>query len=135
MATEDFKELGDLFRQRRTELNISLKEVENTTSIRMTHLQAIEDGNFSKLISPIYARGFVQQYAVFLGLDGEGIIAKNPECFRAAAPQEFSFGIGTLEMRGHPGGHVRWIPNTVWIGAFLALIFSAWLIARFFEVL
>lgn len=134
MVQEDFKKTGELFRQRRKELNVSLKEVENTTSIRIAHLQAIEEGELKKLLSPIYAKGFVRQYAAFLGLDGEKIIEENRHCFHTSSPHEFSYGIGTLEMRGNPGGSIRWLPNVAWLAAFLLLIISAWLIGRFFEV-
>ena len=54
--------IGDLFSLRRKELNLALKDVENATSIRTNYLQAIEDGKMDKLISPIYAQGFVKQY-------------------------------------------------------------------------
>ena len=57
------KALGEIFQTRRKELNLSLKEVENSTSIRLPYLQAIEEGQMDKLISPIYAQGFVKQYA------------------------------------------------------------------------
>jgi cytoskeletal protein RodZ len=134
MVQDDFKQVGIELQKRRKELNISLKEVENTTSIRIAHLQAIEEGDLSRLLSPIYARGFVKQYAAFLGLDGEKLVEENQQCFRSPEPHEFSYGIGTLEMRTNPGSHVRWIPNFVWLAAFAALIILAWLIARFFEV-
>ncbi len=71
---EDIKSFGEQLKQRRKEMNISLKEAENATSIRIGYLQAIEDGEFKKLISPVYAHGFVRQYAAFLGVDGDQII-------------------------------------------------------------
>ncbi|HRD55621.1 MAG TPA: helix-turn-helix domain-containing protein, partial [Parachlamydiaceae bacterium] len=81
MAKEDIKNIGSLFKDRRKEMNISLKEAENATSIRMSYLQAIEDGEMQKLISPIYASGFLRQYAIFLGIDGEKIVRENPDIF------------------------------------------------------
>ncbi len=111
----DAQALGELFRQRRKELNLSLKEVENATSVRMPYLQAIEDGQMEKLISPIYAQGFVRQYAAFVGLDGDKIVGEHSEIFRKPIQQEFSYGIGTLETRGSPGGGVKWLPNVFWI--------------------
>ena len=38
------EKLGDLFRSKREEMSLTLKEVENATSIRMLYLQAIEEG-------------------------------------------------------------------------------------------
>jgi cytoskeletal protein RodZ len=131
----EVKDIGELFKNRRKELNImTLKEVENATSIRSVYLQAIEEGEFDKLISPIYAQGFLRQYANFLGIDGDAIIRENAKHFNRQDNQEFSYGIGTLEMRGSPGGSVRWVPNLLWIGAFAGLFFAAWYIAKFFEL-
>lgn len=130
----EMKSLGETFKQRRKEMNISLKEAENATSIRMTYLQFIEEGDMSKLISPVYAQGFVKQYAGFLGLDGEKIIKEHPDVFARAEAQEFSYGIGTLEVRGNPGAGVKWFPNAIWVVASVLVLLLAWYIARHFEV-
>ena len=132
---EELTQIGELFKQRRKELNLSLKEIENATSIRMTYLQAIEDGEIHKLNSPVYAQGFVRQYASFLGIDGEKIVRDNPEVFLRTEAQEFAYGIGTLEVRGNPGAGVKWFPNAIWISAFVLLIITAWFTARYFGVL
>lgn len=134
-AIEEMKEIGDSFKKRRKEMNLSLKEVENGTSIRTVYLEAIEDGEVGKLISPVYAQGFFKQYAAFLGVDGEAIIREHPEMFNRRELQEFAYGIGTLEMRGNPGAGVKWVPNALWIGAFLILLLLGWYLARIFEVI
>lgn len=133
--TQDIKTIGDQFKQRRKELNLSLKEAESATSIRMSYLQAIEEGQMQKLISPIYAQGFVKQYANFLGMDGEQIVQENRQLFVRSGTQEFAYGIGTLELRGNPGAHIKWVPNAVWIGVFLFLVGVSWYLARFFEMI
>jgi cytoskeletal protein RodZ len=135
MVSNNGKEFGELFKGRREEMNLSLKEIENATSIRTGYLQAIEDGDMKKLISPIYAQGFVKQYATFLGLDGEEIIKKNPEFFTLLASPEFSYGIGTLEMRGNPGSGIKWLPNVLWVSVFIFLFVVAYFMAKFFEVI
>ena len=131
----DLKELGEMFQQRRKELNLSLKEVETATSIRTGYLQAIEEGQMEKLISPIYAEGFVKQYASFLGLDGERIVSEHTGTFRQPINQDFAYGIGTLEMRGSPSSHVKWLPGTVWLVAFFLLLLAAYFVARALEVI
>lgn len=134
MIQEEMKNIGDVFKQRRKEMNLTLKEVENATSIRMSYLQSIEEGAVNKLISPIYAQGFVKQYAAFLGVDGERIIRENPEIFNHHASHEFAYGIGTLEVRGNPGAGIKWLPNLMWATAFVLMFAVAWFLARFFEV-
>ena len=133
--SEKFKQIGEYLNKRRKELNVSLKEAENATSIRMSYLQSIEEGDVSKLISCVYAQGFIKQYAAFLGLDGETIVREHPEIFNLKEAQDFAYGIGTLEMRGNPGAGVKWVPNALWIAAFVFLLFFAWYLARFFEVI
>lgn len=132
---EDMKRIGDSLKQRRKEMNLSLKEAENATSIRMSYLQAIEEGEVTKLISSVYARGFLKQYTAFLGIDGEQIIRDHPEIFNRFETQEFSYGIGTLEVRGNPGAGVKWFPNAVWVGGFVIVLLAGWYFARFFEVI
>lgn len=135
MVKEEAKKFGEIFKERRKEMNISLKEAENATSIRMNYLQSIEEGEMQKLISPVYAHGFLRQYAIFLGIDGEKIIRDHPEVFIKANTQEFSYGIGTLEVRGNPGAGIKWFPNAMWIILFILMLVSAWYLAKFFEVI
>lgn len=135
LISDDMKEISETFKKRRKEMNLSLKEVENATSIRMNHLQAIEDGDLKKLISPVYAQGFFRQYAAFLGVDGESIIREHPQLFNRKETQEFAYGIGTLEMRGNPGSGVKWVPNFIWVFAFILVFGAAWYLAKYFEVI
>ena len=136
MSREMQKTLGETFRQRREERHISIKEAENATSIRTNYLEAIEKGDFHQLISSVYAQGFVKQYAIFLGLDGEDIVRRNPEFFHHHRPtnQDFAYGIGTLEMRGNPGGGVRWFPDALWIGLAVVVLGVAFVLARYLGV-
>ncbi|MBI5345537.1 MAG: helix-turn-helix domain-containing protein [Chlamydiae bacterium] len=133
--SEEKKYVGDLFKTKREEMNLSLKEVENATSIRILYLQAIEDGNVEKYLSPVYALGFIRQYASFLGLDSEKIIKENEAAFiMPASKQEFDYGIGTLEVRNPPSSGVKWLPNLIWIGSSTLVIFLIWLLAKFFRL-
>lgn len=131
----DLKGIGEMLRTRRKELNMTLKDIESATSIRTGYLQAIEDGQMERLISPIYAQGFVKQYAIFLGLDGERLVADGAEVFKKPINQDFAYGIGTLEPRGNPGAGVKWVPGSVWIVAFIILMVVAYYVARFLEVI
>jgi len=125
------EKLGGHFRTKREEMNLTLKEVENATSIRMLYLQAIEDGKVQQFLSPVYALGFIRQYAQFLGLELDKLNKEFPEAFRLASEkQEFSYGIGTLEKRGNPQGGVRWIPNLMWGAFFIAIAIAAWFFGK-----
>ncbi len=133
--TEEQQSLGTKLRDKRREMNLSLKEAENATSIRMNYLKAIEEGDIANLISSVYAQGFARQYATYLGLDGDALVQEHPEHFAPTTQkQEFSYGIGTLEMRNNPGAGVKWLPNFAYAAAFGGIMLMAWLLARYLEV-
>jgi cytoskeletal protein RodZ len=46
-----------------------LQEVEEATRIRLKYLSAFENGDYGELPPPVYARGLLRTYALFLGLD------------------------------------------------------------------
>lgn len=57
------------------EKGLSLDDVAKATKIKTQFLSYIEDGEYQKLPSPSYASGFVRNYARFLGLPDEEILA------------------------------------------------------------
>lgn len=127
--------LGAHFKKRRNEMNLTLKEVATATSIRLNYLQAIEEDKVLHLISPVYAQGFIRQYAVFLGIDPEKVTRDHPEIFQKVGGQEFNYGIGTLEMRQSQGVSSKGMSNLVWGGLLLLVVIAAWYFASFFEVI
>lgn len=130
--SEELRNLGELFREKRKELNLSLKEVENATSVRSSHLEAIEEGRISEFVSGIYAQGFIKQYGNFLGLDMDQMIKENPLLFQMPGEKhEFAYGIGTIEMRGSQGGGIKWLPSLLWAGAAAIILVLAWYLAKF----
>ena len=134
--SEELRRVGALLKSKRKELNLTLKEAENATSIRSSYLEAIEDGQITQFISGVYALGFMKQYANFLGIDMEAMIQENPHVFRMPAEKhEFSYGIGTLEVRGSMGGGVKWLPNLLWAGAAAVVLVAAWYLAKFLGVI
>lgn len=134
--SEGLKKLGERFRTKREEMNLTLKEVENATSIRMLYLQAIEEGRVGHFLSNVYALGFIRQYASFLGLEAEKLIKEFPEALRLPPEkQDFAYGIGTLEMRSSPHGGVRWVPNLIWGSVFVVLAIGAWYFAKFVGII
>ena len=66
--------VGATLRELRTSRGIGLEEVARVTRIGKGYLLAIEEDRLDKLPSGAYSRGFIRQYAQFLGL-GETQIA------------------------------------------------------------
>ncbi|HSA84149.1 MAG TPA: helix-turn-helix domain-containing protein [Patescibacteria group bacterium] len=67
--------LGQLLRQQRLRKKLTLEEVAQGTRIKETFLAALERGEYNKLPSPAYAKGFVTNYATFLGLPRSEVLA------------------------------------------------------------
>ncbi len=133
---EQFKRLGELFKTKRGEMNLSLKEVENSTSIRSNYLEAIESGRTDQHLSSVYVTGFIRQYATFLGLDVEKIVSDFPQIFESVSEKhEFAYGIGTLEVRGSMGGGVKWLPNLIWAGVSAVVLVMAWYLCKYLGIL
>jgi cytoskeletal protein RodZ len=133
---EQLKKLGELFKTKRTEMNVSLKEVENSTSIRSNYLEAIESGRTDQHLSSVYVTGFIRQYATFLGLDVEKIVKDFPLIFEQSNQKyDFAYGIGTLEVRGSMNGGVKWLPNLVWAGVSAVILVFAWYFCKYLGIL
>lgn len=63
--------IGEELRRARMRKGLTLLDVEAVLHIRMAYLEAIEDGNFSIIPGHVYAKGFIRNYAEYVGLDGE----------------------------------------------------------------
>ena len=134
---EDIKKLGDLFKSKRKKLNFSLKDVANATSIRISHLESIEEGRQDTFLSSVYMLGFIRQYASFLGMNGDKLMEEYPGVMHLEKQEhEFAYGIGTLEKRGRSMGKgVKWLPNLIWIIFIVLLIGLAYYFTKYLELL
>ncbi len=61
--------MGEVLREARYRRGVSLEEAESQTNVRKKYLVALEDDDYSQLPAPVYARGFLEIYAEFLGVD------------------------------------------------------------------
>jgi cytoskeleton protein RodZ len=65
---------GSWLRQQREIRNISLREISDNTKIGMRYLEALEDDRFEILPAPIFAKGFLREYAKYVGLDADEVV-------------------------------------------------------------
>jgi hypothetical protein len=61
--------ISERLRAAREARGVDLFRVERDTKIRIKYLTAIETGAFSELPAEVYVRGFLRNYATYLGLD------------------------------------------------------------------
>lgn len=77
--------IGKLLRETRERLGLTQEEVERATRIRCRYLQALEDGDLDSLPSPVQSRGFLRNYADFLGLDPDAVLLQYAEAIHGLA--------------------------------------------------
>ena len=67
--------LGQKLAEARNRKGISIREASDTTKIRGDYLTKFENDDFEVNLPPVYLRGFLTNYASYLDLDPEGILA------------------------------------------------------------
>lgn len=77
----NLQEMGDIFRQERERQGLTVEDVVQRTKISRRNVQALEAGRKEDFPHPVYAKGFVKNYARLLGL--------NPEDFAQALAREY----------------------------------------------
>lgn len=65
---------GEELRREREIRGISLKEIADATKVSRRFLEAIERNDHRTLPAPVFTRGFVREYARYLGLNAEDIV-------------------------------------------------------------
>ena len=65
--------VGYTLRQERERQNLTINDIEEGTSIRAPYIEAIENGEYDKLPGTVYTKGFIKNYAKFLGLDADAM--------------------------------------------------------------
>lgn len=65
--------VGERLRDAREVRGVDLYRVERDTKIRYKYLADLEEGDFSDLPGDVYTRGFLRNYATYLGLDADEI--------------------------------------------------------------
>lgn len=67
-------ELGQILREARENKGLTLEEVQAETRIHSRFLTALEKGDYAALPTPVHVRGFLRNYARFLGLDPQPLL-------------------------------------------------------------
>lgn len=86
---EDADFSGPYLKELRQAAGIDLKLVSKTTKVSMTNLRFIEIEDWKKLPALVYVKGFISQYARFLGLDEKKVLAEMVERYTTALKDHF----------------------------------------------
>lgn len=108
--------IGQILKSKREEKNLTLDEVEKAIKVKKKFLKLLEENNLQKLPSAAYARGFVKNYAQFLELPSEKILAIFRRQFKA---EEQGLPFNKLREEGFS---LRVTPEMIRGGLFLILL-------------
>jgi transcriptional regulator with XRE-family HTH domain len=72
--SSELASFGDELRREREIRGISLKEIADSTKISKRFLDAIERNDHKTLPAPVFTRGFVREYARYLGLNADEMV-------------------------------------------------------------
>jgi hypothetical protein len=78
--------LGETLRRERVNRQLALEEIACSTKISTRFLHAIETEDFGSLPGLVFTRNFVRQYATYVELDPEPLLAKLPRFDLDSAP-------------------------------------------------
>ncbi|MFO7539591.1 MAG: DUF4115 domain-containing protein [Chloroflexota bacterium] len=67
-------ELGHILREARENKGLTLGQVQSEIRINTKFLTALEEGKYELLPTPVHVRGFLRNYARFLGLDPQPLL-------------------------------------------------------------
>ncbi len=73
-GTTDLASFGEELRREREIRGISLKEISDATKISKRFLEALERNDHRTLPAPVFTRGFVREYARYVGLNADEMV-------------------------------------------------------------
>jgi len=134
-------DLGRELREAREGKGISLTEAAEATRIKERYLKALETNDWASLPTQVQTRGFLRNYAIYLGVDEDQVMAGFSQATRSAAISlPASPAVGTPVPTTNEEGTVfrprdidiermtwlpGWLSSDILIGVALALVVAA----------
>ncbi len=115
---------GELLRQARADLRLSLEDVAQRLRLAPRQITAIENDDFAHLPGPTYVRGYLRSYAQLLGLAPEPVLERYNRLPVAAKPVDLARHTPTPQMSSDH--HVIKITTLVVAGLVLGLAALWW---------
>ena len=67
-------QVGDFLKDARIRKGLSIDDVAQGTGIRTQYLEALENGEYSKIPGDVFIKGFIRNYGNFLAVDGNALV-------------------------------------------------------------
>ena len=111
---------GDLLRDRRERLGLTLERAAELSRIKLEVLAAIESGE-TEHIPSVYLRGYIRNYARAIELDSEKLEAHMEHVHGAEPPVQTIFTAGRVRSRGE-----KWLKVSSYLAASVLIAALAW---------
>lgn len=126
------KTVGQILKENRIKKEINLGDVARETKIRKTYLLALEKDDYQSLPSVATTKGFIRNYAQFLGLEPERVVAIFKRDYRRVQEQKAIFP-STADLNKQ----FRWSPKKtlILVVALFILAFLTYLVYQYHGLL
>ncbi len=119
-----FAPLGEVFAEVRNAKKLALKDVSNNLRISIKQVEALESNNFSSLPPAMITRGFIRNYARFLELDAEPLLASYRVRMPDASPS--TLGVKTSMHQVMPVKNGSTLTKYIVLNSLVLLAVAAW---------
>lgn len=89
MQADDYDDIGRYLRDVRESLKVTVEQAARDLHIRPKYLHDLERGDLSALPGKAYIRGYVKNYAEYLRLDAQDVLATYEQLFGGSHAQKF----------------------------------------------
>jgi cytoskeleton protein RodZ len=119
-----FAPLGEVFSEARNAKKLSLKDVSNNLRLSIKQIEALENNNFSSLPPAVITRGFIRNYARFLELDAEPLLASYRVRMPDVSPSTLS--VKTSMNQVMPGKESSFLSKFIWLCSLVLIAVAVW---------
>lgn len=123
----DAVSFGNWLRRERELRQVSLREISDETKISIRYLEALEEDRFDILPGTVFAKGFLRQYARYVGLDGDEVVNSYLTAQRGQRGEEAAGGVYRVRRRR------EWMTGTLLASGLLVLLAAVAALAFYAE--
>ncbi|MBI2916062.1 MAG: helix-turn-helix domain-containing protein [Elusimicrobia bacterium] len=104
MNQTNHSQVRETLKRNRENKGLSLKTVHQDTRISLRYLEALESGEWNQIPAEVYVIGFLRNYAAYLGLNPESIVAQYRNEQDSAVTAQPEKKATSPEFSSHPDG-------------------------------
>lgn len=123
-------ELGVRLQNARIEKGLSLDELQKKTKIQKRYLEAIEQGDFSKMPGDFYARAFVKSYCEAVGLPADQVFQEHADELPIAKKESADLPPRVERPKSRPikrnSKFAAWLPTVVVLIFLIGIVSTLW---------